>query len=146
MIGWGIRMKQNRGWILFIIAVILILIAGCRDKAAEDRCDHDGFPIQPLYAIYFSLQDGSEKTFCSIVCASISFQQLKNRVDKVMVIDEASGARIPASEALFVESDVVTVPHVGNSIHVFENREDALKHLIRFKGRWIENPFTPPTE
>jgi len=59
----------------------------------------------------------------------------------VVVVDERSGTKINASQALFVESEVVTVPHVKNRIHVFANKEEALKHIQTFKGNWVENPF-----
>ena len=41
----------------------------------------------------------------------------------------------------FVESDIVTVPHVKNRIHAFGRGEDAMKHLEKFNGRRVENPF-----
>ena len=129
--------------ILFIIFVIISLASGCKGerKSIEDRCDYDGVKIEPLYAVYFTLQDGTEKKFCSIACASLSFPELKSRIKQVMVVDERSGTKINASQAFFVESEVVTVPHVKNRIHAFGNREDAMKHSNKFKGKWVENPF-----
>jgi len=137
-------MASNKRWIaLFITFVIISLGSGCKGerKSIEGRCDYDGVKIEPIYAVYFTLQEGTEKKFCSIVCASMSFSELKKKVKEVMVVDEISGKKINASQALFVESEVVTVPHNKNRIHVFGKREDAEKHLKRFNGRWIENPF-----
>ena len=137
-------MPPNKRWItLFIIFVIISLVLGCQEerKSIESRCDYDGVKIEPIYAVYFTLQDGTEKKFCSIACASLSFPELKSRIKEVVVVDERSGTKINAFQALFVESEVVTVPHVKNRIHVFGNREDAIKHLDKFKGRWVENPF-----
>ena len=137
-------MASNKRWIaLFITLVIISLGSGCKGerKSIEDRCDYDGVKIEPIYAVYFTLQDGTEKKFCSVACASLSFPELKSRIKEVIVVDERSEAKINASQALFVESEVVTVPHVKNRIHVFGNREDAIKHLDKFKGRWVENPF-----
>jgi hypothetical protein len=137
-------MASNKRWIaLFITFVIISLGSGCKGerKPIEDRCDYDGVKIEPLYAVYFTLQEGTEKKFCSIVCASLSFPELKSRIKEVIVVDERSGTKINASQALFVESEVVTVPHVKNRIHIFAKKEDALKHLQKFKGRWVENPF-----
>ena len=59
------------------------------------------------------------------------------------MVDEPSGNKINALEAFFVESDIVIVPHVKNRIHVFAKREGALKHIQKFKGNWVENPFLP---
>ena len=137
-------MASNKRWTtLFIIFVIIssALSCGKETKSIENRCDYDGVKIEPIYAVYFTLQDGTEKRFCSIACASLSLPELKSRIKEVIVVDERSGTKINAFQALFVESEVVTVPHVKNRIHVFGNREDAIKHLDKFKGRWIENPF-----
>ncbi|MEW6374997.1 MAG: hypothetical protein AB1502_04310 [Thermodesulfobacteriota bacterium] len=134
-------MKLKKEWVLFFAIMIIILTFGCKKSTSLDRCDYDGTPIEPLYAVYFSLQDGSEKKYCSIVCASMSFSELKKKVKEVIVVDEVSEKKIIASRAFFVESEVVTIPHVKNRIHVFANSEDAEKHLKRFNGRRIENPF-----
>jgi len=142
-------MASNKRWIaLFITFVIISLGSGCKGerKAIENRCDYDGVKIEPIYAVYFTFQDGTEKKFCSIACASLSFPELKSRIKEVVVVDERSGTKINASQALFVESEVVTVPHVKNRIHVFANREDALKHIENFKGRWVKNPFQMSVE
>jgi len=128
-------------WILFLPLILVILAFGCKKSDAPGRCDYDGVKIEPIYAVYFTLQDGTEKKFCSIVCASMSFSKLKKEVKEVMVVDEASEKRVSAHEAFFVESDIVTVPHVKNRIHVFAKKEDALKHIQKFKGNWVENPF-----
>lgn len=128
-------------WILFLSLILVMLAFGCKKSTSPNRCDYDGTPIEPLYAVYFTLQDGTEKKFCSIVCASMSFSELKKKVKEVMVVDEVSGKRISASQAFFVESEVVTVLHVKNRIHVFARREDVEKHLLNFGGKWVENPF-----
>jgi ribosomal protein L24E len=139
-------MKLKKEWVPFFTIIVIILAFGCKKSIPADRCDYDGARIEPLYGVCFSLQDGSEKRFCSIVCASMSFQELKGRIKEVMVVDEPSGNKINASEAFFIESEMVTARHVKNRIHVFLKKEDALKHLQRFKGRWIDNPFRLPAE
>ena len=128
---------------LFMIFVIISLALSCQGerKSIEDRCDYDGVKIEPVYAVYFTLQDSIEKKFCSVACASLSFPELKSRIKEVMVVDERSGTKTIAAQAFYVESEVVTVPHVKNRIHVFANREDAEKHLKRFYGKWAGNPF-----
>jgi len=142
-------MASNKRWIAFFITFVIISLgSGCKGerKSIENRCDYDGVKIEPIYAVYFTFQDGTEKKFCSIACASLSFPELKSRIKEVVVVDERSGTKINASQALFVESEVVTVPHVKNRIHVFANREDALKHIENFKGRWVKNPFQMSVE
>ena len=137
-------MTLKKGWIVSFIIVVIVLagfVWAIKKRASPDRCDYDGTQIEPLYAVYFFLQDGSEKKFCSVVCASMSFSALNKQIKEVRVTDESSGAKIIASQAFFVESEIVTIPHVKNRIHVFSNKEDALKHLQKFKGNWIGNPF-----
>jgi len=137
-------MILKKGWIVSFIIVAIVLLGfvwAIKKGASADRCDYDGTRIEPLYAVYFSLQDGSEKKFCSVVCASMSFSALKKQIKEVRVTDESSGAKIISSQAFFVESEMVTVPHVKNRIHAFAKKEDALKHIQKFKGRWVENPF-----
>ena len=137
-------MTKNKKRITFlIIATIISLAIGCQEerKSIESRCDYDGVKIEPIYAVYFTLQDGTEKKFCSIACASMSFSALKKQIREVRVVDEPSGNKINVLGAFFVESEMVTVPHNKNRIHVFANREDAERHLKRFNGRWIENQF-----
>ncbi len=135
--------SNRKGLTLLIIFFILFSGWGCKGerKSETERCDYDGVKIEPIYAVYFILKDGQEKKFCSMVCASMSFSELKGKVQEVLVVDERSGKKIKASQAFFIESEVVSVPHNKNRIHVFGNREDAIKHLERFKGRWMENPF-----
>ena len=139
-------MKRKKEWIFFLLIIFIILAFGCKKNTPEDRCDYDGAKIEPLYAVYFTLQDGTERKFCSIICASMSFRELKRQIKEVMVVDEASEKKINASQAFFVESEVITTLHVKNRIHVFSNREDAGRHLKRFNGRWVENPFRQPAE
>jgi ribosomal protein L24E len=137
-------MILKKGWIVSFIIVVIVLLGfvwAIKKGASADRCDYDGTRIEPLYAVYFSLKDGSEKKFCSVVCASMSFSALKKQIKEVRVTDESSGAKIISSQAFFVESEMVTVPHVKNRIHAFAKKEDALKHIQKFKGRWVENPF-----
>lgn len=139
-------MKLKKGWVLFPAIIMIILAFGCKKSDAPGRCDYDGAKIEPIYTVYFTLQDGTERKFCSIICASMSFRELKRQIKEVMVVDEASGKKIDASRAFFVESEVITTLHVKNRIHVFSNREDAERHLKRFNGRWVENPFRQSAE
>jgi ribosomal protein L24E len=137
-------MTLKKGWIVSFIIVVIVLVGfvwAIKKGASADRCDYDGVKIEPIYAVYFTLQDGTEKKFCSIACASMSFSALKKQIKEVRVVDEPSGNKINVLGAFFVESEMVTVPHNKNRIHVFANREDAERHLKRFNGRWIENQF-----
>ncbi len=137
-------MASNRRWMtLFVVLLVISIALGCQGerKSIGGRCDYDGVKIEPIYAVYFNLRDGTEKKFCSIACASMSFSALKKQIREVRVVDEPSGNKINASEVFFVESDIVTVPHVKNRIHAFGRGEDAMKHLEKFNGRRVENPF-----
>lgn len=137
-------MASNKRWMaLFIIFVIIFLALGCKGerKSIEGRCDYDGARIDPLYAVYFYPQDGSEKKFCSIVCALQALTQYKEQVESVLVTDETTGQKVKAEKAFFVESRVISVPHVKNNVHVFASEEASLRHRNQYQGKSIANPF-----
>ena len=87
---------------LFIVLSIISVALGCQRerKSIAGRCDYDGAKIEPIYAVYFNLRDGTEKKFCSIACASMSFSKLKKEVKEVMVVDEASEKGVSAPQVL----------------------------------------------
>lgn len=130
----------------YVMILVLIIMAdlpvlagiGCKQKAA--RCDYDGTLIQPLYEVNFTFEDRSTKRFCCVTNALMDLKEEKKKVI-ITVTDEVSGQKIDVGLAFFVESDVITVPHVRNNIHVFAEREAAEKHARQFDGELIKNPF-----
>jgi len=113
---------KKKAWIIGILIIIgaIAAIGGLMKGHMAARCDYDGTRIQPIYEVDFEFEDGSMKRFCSIVCA---LMDLKDEGKKL------------------VESEVVTIPHVNNRIHVFAEKSDAERHARQFNGKSIPNPF-----
>ncbi len=106
------------------------------------RCAFDGTRISPLYEVDAYLDDNKILRFCAIDSAARWLRANdKDKVRYVTVADEVSGERFDASLAHFVRSDVVSVPEVGNRIHAFLSRKDAVRHMEQFNGRFVDNPF-----
>lgn len=134
---------KKKAWIIVAFPVIgaIAAIGGLMKGHMAARCDYDGTWIQPIYEVDFEFEDRSIKRFCSVVCASMDLKDEEKKLKYVTVVDEASGKRIDHSLALFVESDVITIPHVKNRVHVFAEKADAERHARQFNGKLIPSPF-----
>lgn len=133
-------MKKEIQLIVIFTIIGLITIVGVILRGGGGiRCDYDGTRIQPIYEVDLTFEDGSTKRFCSIVCVSMQLKDEKKKLKYITVVDEVSGNKIDASLAFFVESDVVTVHHVKNNIHVFAKEEYAKRHARQFTGKLIAN-------
>ncbi len=134
---------RKKVWIIGILIVIgaIAAIGGFMRGHMAARCDYDGTQIQPIYEVNFELEDGSTKRFCCIVCALMDLKDEEKRLKYITMVDEVSGKKIDDSLAFFVESDVITIPHVKNRIHVFAEKGDAERHARQFNGKLIPNPF-----
>ena len=134
---------KRKIWIIIILVIIGTIAAagGLIKGRMAARCDYDGMRIEPIYEVDFEFEDGSVKRFCSIVCSLMDLGDEKIRPKYVTVVDEVSGKKIDAALASFVESNVITVPHVKNRIHVFAEKADAERHARQYNGKLISNPF-----
>ena len=134
---------RKKAWVIIIFVIIgLVAATSAMLKVRSGvRCDHDGTRIQPIYEVTFAFQDATNKQFCSVNCALLDLRNEKNRPKYVTVVDEVSGTKIDANLAFFVKSEVLTIPHVKNNIHVFAKKEDAIRHAKQFNGELIQNPF-----
>ena len=142
-------MKGSRSWptlhrCLLVLALAaagsFIFLNGC-DRGKAGRCAYDGLDINPLYEVQFVMKDGETLRFCSIICAREAFSQAKERIESVLVTDEVTGRKVSADKAFFLESSVVTVPHVNNRIHAFASEQDAVRHRNQYSGKALFNPF-----
>ena len=134
---------KRKIWIIIILVIIgaIAAVGGLMKGRMAARCDYDGTRIKPTYVVIFEFEDGSVKLFCSIVCALMDLRDEKRKPKYITVVDEVSGNKIEATLASFVESDVITIPHVKNRIHVFAQKEDAERHASQCNGKLIKNPF-----
>jgi len=67
-------------------------------------------------------------------------------ISSIWVTDEATGEKIRTEQAYYVESDVITTPHMGNRIHVFAKEKAAKLHARQHKGKCVKNPFRVPQQ
>lgn len=126
---------------LIIATIISVLVVYPQHIYASSRCSLDGSRIQPLYEVIIVLRDKSIRRFSSIISARIWFRENSNQVSTILVTDEATGEKIDARQAFYVESKVITTPHTRNKIHVFGQREAAELHVLEFRGKLVNNPF-----
>jgi hypothetical protein len=107
------------------------------------RCAGDG---RPLGAAAVRVVSGAaERRFCGVSCADRWCGARGEDVGEVFVVDEASGAEVPAGAAHFVRS-VVAHPATKDRVHAFARREDALRHARAYAGALLdgeERPFAP---
>jgi len=139
----GICLKRGiSGPLLLILLTIFVMVphGGCQRETAT-RCSYDGVEINPRYEVQFAMKDGTLLRFCSMACALQAFVQAKDNIETVLVTDEVTGRKLRAEEAYFIESSVVTVPHVNNRIHVFASEPEAVRHRDQFSGVHLPNPF-----
>jgi hypothetical protein len=136
------RKKALLGFSAFLFLMMLSFIIFKEvDNHSANECAYDGAKIDPLYEVQFGMKDGEVIRFCSVVCAIHAFSQGKERIGSVLVTDEVTAMRLNAKDAFFIESSVVTVPHVKNRIHAFASEFDAVRHRDQYSGKHIESPF-----
>ncbi len=126
---------------LCLLAILFFLISRDGERQKVSGCAYDGLEIDPLYEVQFIMKDGEVLRFCSIVCALQGFSNAKENIESVLVTDEITGKKVNAGKAFFIESSVVTVPHVKNRIHVFASEADAVRHRDQYSGKYIKNLF-----
>jgi len=135
-------MRKKTIAIILGTALILALISALyQTRYARPHCAFDGVVIEPIYEVDITLKDGTELRFCSIYCASKWYEGNPEQVEAITVTDELTGEKVDAFLASYAESQVVTVKHNGNRIHVFRDRKEAALHARMYRGRIIENPF-----
>lgn len=134
---------KRKVWVIIIFVIIGLVAAmsAMLKGRAGTRCDYDGTRIQPIYGVTFTFEDATQKQFCSVSCAVLDLKNEEKKLSYITVVDEVTGTKIDASLVFFVESDVFTLPHVKNNIHVFAKKEDALRHADQFNGNLIPNPL-----
>lgn len=121
----------RKGWLYLALGVMVIglpLAGKWLQPHTGERCALDGVAIEPVYRVRVVDAAGTERPFCCIKCATVWLTQQPTRPRAVFVTDEITGTEIPASEAYFVRSLVVTTPATGNSIHAFKEKADAQRH------------------
>ena len=73
------------------------------------RCSLDGILIDPLYEVTIIQKDNTLYNFSCILSARVWLIENSGRPSSIWVTDEATGKKIRAELAYYVESDVITL-------------------------------------
>lgn len=129
---------------LFIIAFFVaasLLAYRFTNQGPEERCAYDGIKIDPRDEVQFVMKERNNLRLSSITTAIQAFGKYGDKVKLVLVTDEESGRKVAAEKAYFVESRLISVPHVQNRIHAFASKDAATRHRDHFSGSYLPNPF-----
>lgn len=138
--------RARRLWLLggLLFVVGLPLLGRWARNSSAPTCALDGVPIDPLYQVTIVDAQGQPHVFCCLRCAGLWSKRAAEPPRAVTVTDEASGQEVPAENACYVRSSVVTTPVTGNRIHTFRRQADAQEHAQAFAGVVLpedEKPF-----
>jgi hypothetical protein len=126
---------------LIIATTIASLAAYSRHGRTSSRCALDGSLIEPPYEVTIIDKDGSESSFSCVLSAQIWLEENSDQAFSIQVTDEITGEKIAAADAYYVASELVTIPHTGNRVHVFARKAAAELHARQFNGKLVKKPF-----
>lgn len=115
-------------------------------KQRAGRCALDGVPIEAVYQVEIRDAASQAYRFCCVNCAERWLARWPESPAGILVTDETTGRELPASEAYFVRSSVVTNAQTGNRIHVFAAEANARRHADQARGRMLEGGERPFAE
>ncbi|MDY0058916.1 MAG: hypothetical protein RBU45_03835 [Myxococcota bacterium] len=137
-----IGLRQAALALLGALALALLGEAIQAQVATRERCLLDRLPIQPIYQVRVNQPDGQSLHFGSPRCALSYLERLGTLRDlEVIVTDEVAGRPVPARQAFFVQSEVLTSRQDGNDWHVFADEVEARRHAMRYEGQLLPDPF-----
>jgi len=128
---------------MFLFGAALLALAGeLIGKAATERCVVDGAIVRPISRVEVRTPTGENVLFCSLCCARTWLDAnpgiaagLSRGDGQLTVTDEVSGQAMDASLAYWVESSRPSRRHNRCRAHVFQEIEDASRHLLDYQGR-----------
>ena len=131
--------------VLAVVAVAAVagLAGSYARRSPTGRCALDGAVIEPIYRVRIVDELGQDRLFCCIRCAELWLEARPEKPRAIFVTDEASGAEVPAEQAFFVRSAVVTTPTTRNRVHAFRERYDAERHAATAHGRLLTGEPQP---
>jgi len=127
---------------LVIATAICALVAHSRHVQTSARCSLDGSKIERLYEVTIIQKDRSTSKFSCVLSAQIWLRENSDQIFSIQVTDEITGQKIAAKDAYYVRSELITIPHTGNKIHVFARKAEAELHARQFKGKLVKEPFS----
>ncbi len=143
-----------RSWKIIIIVVILSVGLGIFSSYRMyghkvDACEQCGISINPGFEVVLHLRDGTIKRYCCVNDALHAYREMVDQVEWVAVTEQETGEKLNATDAIFVENDIVTCEPCDTRLHIFEaethgglffeHRVD--KYKKKFGGKNVDNPF-----
>jgi len=80
------------------------------------------------------LKDGTKKQFCSMHCLAVEYPKLKDKIDKILVIDAKTQKFIPANQAYYVVGSEIPGTMSRESKIAFSTLEDAQAFQKKYGG------------
>jgi hypothetical protein len=125
------------------VVIGLPLLGTWLRRQSDGGCALDGVRVDPRYAVRIVDAQGEQHPFCCLQCAVLRQQRQDVKPRQVLVTDEASGQLFEGASAYFVRSGVVTNAITGNRVHVFRNRQDAMRHVELSRGLILSGNARP---
>lgn len=126
---------------LIITASLTTLVVVSQHRSSLQRCSLDGIRIDPLYEVTIIQEGETSYSFSCVLSAQLWLKGNGEPISSIWVTDETTGEKIRAELAYYVESNVITTPHIGNRIHSFSQEEAAELHAQQYKGKFVKNPL-----
>src|SRR5438067_8683004 len=111
---------RSSSWLLVIAGSLVVglpFLGHWFRQQHGSRCALDGSMIEPAYRARVVDQGGRSHEFCCVRCAATWLHHRGAKPAAVYVTDEVTGGEIPAEDAVFVRSAVVTAAVTGNRVH-----------------------------
>ncbi|MRJ02055.1 MAG: nitrous oxide reductase [Epsilonproteobacteria bacterium] len=132
--------------ILGILAIPLLLFAFTKSvthpKLISDSrwCDICGMNLPKFFKTNHAvvLKDGSKKEYCSLHCFAQDYRKIGEKVERILVVDGATGEWIEAPQAFYVVGSDVEGTMSPVSKIAFKSREEAEKFVREHGGEIMD--------
>jgi hypothetical protein len=132
----------------YLLGLAVLAALPVADRALEarapERCAADGRALAGTVPVRVVSAEEGTRRFCCASCADRWLRARDPASAEVFVVDETSGAEMPAGAAHFVRS-LVAHPVTRDRVHVFADRGDAERHARAYAGillEGFERPFS----
>lgn len=127
--------------LLIIAASLSTLVVIFQHRSSSQRCSLDGIRIDPAYEVIIIQEGETTYSFSCVLSAQLWLKGNSEPISSIWVTDETTGEKMRAEAAYYVESNVITTPHIGNRIHAFSHEKAAELHAKQYRGKFIKNPL-----
>ena len=84
------------------------------------------------------LKDGLKKQYCSIRCLAFDYDAIKDRIEKIYVVDAKSEELIEAKSAYYVLGSKAPGTMSMKSKYAFTKQSDAKEFMKKYKGELVD--------